>query len=81
LVLLVPLLQAKADKRLRDFQDKYKDITSKRKVQVGGRVVLQGGKAWGGCFVAGRPLLAEGRSAAAEAGAAADLTWPWPGPP
>ena len=35
-VLLAPLLQAKADKRLRDFQDKYKDITSKRKVQVGG---------------------------------------------
>lgn len=41
-------------------------------------VVLQGGKALGGCFVAGRPLLAEGRSAAAEAAAGADLTWPGP---
>ena len=31
----LPHLQAKAEKRLRDFQEKYRDILSKRRLQVG----------------------------------------------
>ena len=37
--------QAKAEKRLRDFQEKYRDILSKRRLQVGG---WEGGRV-GGC--------------------------------